>query len=541
MGSTTKARSREWPRRVGPTPLAAMLGYLLAFTALTWPLAGAPLDAVVSHWDADIEHSLWVQWWFAQALASPDHELFRSAMIAHPQAVDLQLADLNLAVNALSYPATPLLGLAGAYNALLLGAFLVSGLLTFRLAKRLGSEPPAAWVAGLVFAASPYWLACLLNGWGYLVHTGVFPLVALALFRVREDPGGRWLFALALALAFAFHVTPYYFLYLLVLLPILVLADAGAWREVLRASRPVVWIFASATLVLAVAPRAVSMLEASRASLVVHHGPQNTVLSAAISELVRPSFEAVAARAPEIGFLAVFLGYTLLATVLAGFLVTRRRVAYRPWLFGAGAMLLLALGPHPKWSSGLSFDAIPLPALWLQQLPAFEMTTNHWRWVLPASFCLCVLLARATTDLMALAREFRRERWVPALVLAAYAAEVVLVFPIPLHKPLWDARPSPIAALLRDRTDIRAVLDRSGRPKLNQTVHGKAIALGWLPRMPVETRRAQARLVAECRGLEVPCLRRFDIDAVILDDTRAVVLRGSPAAPELERLEVRSD
>ena len=75
---------------------ASLLAYAAAFVLLTWPLATRPADAVLSHWDADIEHSLWTQWWFATAIESEDHALFHTDMIRFPRVGDLNLADLNL-------------------------------------------------------------------------------------------------------------------------------------------------------------------------------------------------------------------------------------------------------------------------------------------------------------------------------------------------------------------------------------------------------------------------------------------------------------
>ena len=41
----------------------------------------------------------------------------------------------------------------------------------------------------------------------------------------------------------------------------------------------------------------------------------------------------------------------------------------------------------------------PFPGAWLQGLPVFRLTTNHWRWTLPAGFCLVVAFALALTRL----------------------------------------------------------------------------------------------------------------------------------------------
>jgi hypothetical protein len=344
-----------------------------AFAALTFPLVTDPLGSVVSHWDADIEHSLWLEWWFGRILETPGGDLFRTDMVTYPQVVDLHLADLNLAVNGVSAALARILGLAGAYNALLLGSFALSAFFAARLALRLDGEPLAAGLAGLAFAASAYWQSSVLNGWGYLVHIWVFPLAFLTLLRARSDPGPRRFAGLGLSLALAFHVTPYYFVYLGVLMGLFLVPDAPRLLRGLRSQGGLAALAAFALpLALLVLPRAIPMVWAAAEPLSVHHGPQNTELAASLVELVVPSARVVAERADRVGFLVVFVGYVTTATIFVGWSVSRRRRLYARWGIPGLLMLLLALGPELKLVDGAPIG-VPLPARWLQELPVFAL------------------------------------------------------------------------------------------------------------------------------------------------------------------------
>jgi hypothetical protein len=521
---------RKWS-----APALALLGYGLAFALLTAPLAAHPGSAVLSHWDADIEHSLWLQWWFATAVDSPEHALFHTDMVTFPYEANLQLADLNLAVNALLYGLGLVLGPAAAYNAALLLAFLAAGLATGRLARRLGASEGAAWLAGLLYAGSPYWLASAANGWVYLVHTWVLPVLLLALLRARDAPGAATGALAGLAVALCFHVTPYYLVYacglLAVLLPWQLHVLRGWWRR--PGAVPALASFAAVTLLL-VAPRAIAMARAASVPLTVHHGPQNTVLGAPLLELVWPSTAAVEARLPRLGYLVVFLGYTSLATIAASLAIGARRRALAMWCTSAGALLVLALGPQLRFTDA-SVPGLALPSAWLQTLPVLRLTTNHWRWVLPAGLCLALAFSLAATELTRRAEAARAgaARLVLLGLGAALALEVAFVWPLPRAKPLWRVQPSPIAERLRDREDVHAVLDRSGRRKLNQTVHGRPIALGWLPRLDLRTQQANEAMVRACAGEPPACLLRYGIDAVIRDDETALLLREDGASEEL--------
>ena len=502
------------------TSVVAVAGYVAAFLALTFPLVTSPRDHVISHWDADVEHSLWVQWWFEDAVESPGRDLFTSDRVAFPEVVDLQLADINLAVNGLGYLLGKLLPLAAAYNAALLLAFVLAGAATARLLHRLGAEGDVAWLGGLVFAASPYWLASTLNGWGYLVHTWVLPVVFLALLCAHRRADVRGGLALGLALALGFHVTPYYFVYALVTLALLI-----PWqREALAtfARRPgalACGLAALGSAALLILPRAWPMAAAASGELAVHHGPQNTALAAPLLEWLWPSASVVAARAPDLGYLVVFLGACVPLGLALGLACGARSRSLAMWLVTAGVLALLALGPELRWTHERA-SGLPLPAAWLQELPVFRLTTNHWRWSYPAGFCLVVAFALALTHL-------RLRRSQVALVAVVFLVEALWLWPFPLRKPLWDARTHPIAEQLRERRDVHAVLDRTDRRKLNQTVHGKAIALGWLPRMEARTRRANESMARHCRGAPPICLRRYGIDAIVRDPKTALLLRSS--------------
>ena len=65
---------------------AGLLGFFLCFIAVTYPLASAPLDTVVSHLD-DMEHGLWTAWWYGKAIESSEIDLFRTSMLLYISAV----------------------------------------------------------------------------------------------------------------------------------------------------------------------------------------------------------------------------------------------------------------------------------------------------------------------------------------------------------------------------------------------------------------------------------------------------------------------
>lgn len=511
---------------------AGLCGYLLAALFLTRPLALEISRALPSHWEADVVHHLWLQWWFAQALAT-GRPLFHSDVIHFPQQVDLQLADLNLALNAVFYALERVVGTLLAWNTLLLASCLLSGGAAWALATRCCGRGDAGWLAGLLFAASAYWRACALNAWLYLVQLWVLPLGLLAARRALRTRRTHDAALAGLVTGTAFHVTPYYFIFLVGLLAVLAPWFAGPLRAWLGGPAALRRVAAGAGMcLLVVLPRALPMWEAAQVELVVHSSPVDAHLAARGVEFVWPWSSAVEVS-PAWGFRGVYLGAVLLGLLAFGALVGTQRRRLAPWLTGAGLFLLLALGT----SAELGGVRVPLPGLALAWLPGAAMLTNPWRFVLPALLCLSIAAAFGAAELLRRV-ELRGRRAGVALVFGLgglHVAEIGLAPPFPQRAPLWRDEVAPIARLLRDDADLRAVLDLSRHAKRNQRVHGKAIVSGWLPRVPRAVQEETARLVEAVRRAapdeRVALLGRNGIGAVILDDTHGWRIRPDLAQP----------
>ena len=518
------------------TAITGLLLYAGVAVALTYPLVLHFGSSVISHWTIDVEHGLWVQYWFARAVESRAVDLFSTQYLHYPSTVDLQFADINLAVTGPYYALSRLIGIVATWNVLVLASFVASAALAWKVAYSRCREPWPAWMAGVFFAASSYWLATMVNAWVYLIHAWVLPLLVLALDHAWRRQRLRDWALLGAASSLAFHVTPYYFLYGMVLLglllPWLARRDPSPMKLLPLAVRIGV---AGAVAALGIAPRALPMaLAASRSTYVAHHGPMNTALAARLPELFWPSRASVEARVPADGYLVVFLGFTFMAVLLLGALFARRRADMAPWLITGGILLVLALGPHARVGGSL----VPLPGYLVQKLPVFSMTTNHWRWTLPAMLCLSVAAGLALTEMRVRAAR-RSPRWaalVVPLVFCLHVAEVFLVFPVPPRKPLYDLRSAPAALRLATMDDVKVVLDLSPAPKLNQITHGKRIVGGWLPRLDVRTARATEDLMRRVDEGGTPQARvqrlgEAGVQAVIWDSRRLLLISADPSHP----------
>jgi hypothetical protein len=207
FGSAFLSPARFLPPAADPDPFhmhaAAGIGRRAVFASLGIGLVLAAmvqdqLQLLYSVPDyGDPLFSIWrIGWVLHQLSADPAH-LF-DANIFHPEPLTLTLSD-PMILPALT--AAPLAAIGThpvpAYNLLLLSGFWFSGIATYLLVERLTGSPPAAFVAGLMYACYPY----RFEHYGHLElqMTQWMPLGLLALHLFISS--GRWRYAIALALA----------------------------------------------------------------------------------------------------------------------------------------------------------------------------------------------------------------------------------------------------------------------------------------------------------------------------------------------------
>jgi hypothetical protein len=172
----------------------ASLGIAVALAILVHDQLQAPYS-VADY--GDPLFSIWrIGWVLHQLFADPTH-LF-DGNIFYPQPLTLTLSD-PIILPALTTAPLAAIGThpVVAYNVLMLSGFWVSGIATYLLVERLTASPPAAFVAGLIYACYPY----RFEHYGHLElqMTQWMPLGLLALHLFVST--GRWRYAIGLGLA----------------------------------------------------------------------------------------------------------------------------------------------------------------------------------------------------------------------------------------------------------------------------------------------------------------------------------------------------
>ena len=210
--------------------MLAAIGYVAAAIASSWPLPRYFSTHLTGTPGGDAGVYVWNLWVFRHELIErAGSPLSTSTILPLDGPVPLGLHNYTIVNNLLSLPFQPLLGVMSTFNALYLAHVALAGAAVFALARRVtraqGARGAEAWLAGLLFAWSPFLLA---RSTGHFSLVSVAPLPFFALFLDRALDGGRARDAVAAGgcLAWAAYSDPYYAIYGLLLALFLIVPRA---------------------------------------------------------------------------------------------------------------------------------------------------------------------------------------------------------------------------------------------------------------------------------------------------------------------------
>ncbi len=470
--------------------------HLLLTCLVTLTMLGSPLRRLIGSPDVDVWNHAWGPWWWADCLAE-GRLPWRTELLSWPKGGVLWFIDPVL--GALGTPLVWLLGVVGAYNAVMFGYVLLASWAGRRLARSLGASAAASWVGAAGLAGSA-WMVCELhNGISEAVNIGP---VALALAWSEDAAQARSVRAWAKAGGgggLAAFASPY--------------LGLGVGIAVAIRGLPAIrhaWLGAVVAVLLAAPPLLALRTQLHAEDAIVKH-PDSMNEQLALHNAVDPRtfFAPLGFRSVDLsaeGFEhSMYLG--LVCLLLAG-LAIRRRLW---WGLAALVCMVCALGPYLYWSDGwlLAGGArLRLPWWALQKLAPGLAVTHPLRLAVPA-LAIVAGLAAVGAD--------RLGRWRGAAV-AAVLLDGLLLSGAPWPIQTADATPPEVYERIRREPGeaIRwGVLDlptdagqtmATSRYLLWQSVHRLPIPYG------PDARASTCRLLSEpsFRALAALCRRRPD-------------------------------
>jgi hypothetical protein len=197
--------------------------YVAAALLLTWPLVRDARHAIPTGSGLpDALLQAFLVEWDLHALSTRPGAVF-DVPIFHPEKNTLTYMDHLLGEAVVAAPLAARGGLALGYDLVVWLSFVASAWATYRLARRIGVSREGAFLAGALFAFSPYRLGNMANL--NLLQTEFIPLALYFAFGVAHHGRARDLFAAAVTLAVQSYFSWYHTFHLAT-----ALATLALWR-----------------------------------------------------------------------------------------------------------------------------------------------------------------------------------------------------------------------------------------------------------------------------------------------------------------------
>jgi hypothetical protein len=245
-------------------------GFLLVALAVAWPLPVHLATRLTGSPAGDTGIYVWNIWvFFHEATVNQRLPFFTSQIFGLSGGTDLSLHNYTTFANLLAFPLIPLVGVVPAFNLVYLLLIALSGGALYLLARDQGLGRVEAWLAGVLFTASPVLVA---RGSAHFSLVAAAPLPIFTLLLLRALRTGRLRYALGAGatVAWAAFSDVYYAVYCL-----LIACVVFAARAVLLAGAPAQPFLARATAVLNISLFVVGGLVVG---LAIHGGGDFSVL-----------------------------------------------------------------------------------------------------------------------------------------------------------------------------------------------------------------------------------------------------------------------
>ena len=386
---------------MSPRVRDALLHVAIALV-VTAPVALRPRSVLLGSPNVDVWNHAWGPWWWWHSISSGTLP-WQTALLRAPDGGTLWFIDPVLA--GLGAPLVPLLGTAGAFNAVLLAEVVFMSWAGRRLARALGAGEAASWVGAVAFTASA-WVVCELHN-GITEAVNIAP-VALALawgHEATEAPSARAWAKAGLGVGLATLASPY--------------LGLGVGLALAARGLPAIrwaWLGGIVAAAVAALPLLALRTQLHSPDAIIKH-PESMNLQLALHNAVDPrtfvaplGFRSVDLSAEGFEH-SLYLG--LLALALAAVGLVRQRRAAPWWLAALLVSLLCSLGPYLYWEDGwllVNGARLRMPWWWLQQLAPGLAVTHPLRLGVPA-LAIVAGLAAAGAD-----RLLGRRAWVLAVL-----------------------------------------------------------------------------------------------------------------------------
>ncbi len=204
-----------WLTRGSGTLMLA--SFLVVAVLQAWPLPLYLATTLTGSPSSDAGVYVWNEWVFRHEVVA-NHRLPISTLTVLPLdgLTDLSLHNFTVFSDLLALPLQPVLGVVATFNVVYLFNVALAGFGMYLLARRITGRWAESWLAGLLFACSPY-LVTRGNIHFSLAAAAPLPIFVCALERFRQTRRVRDAVGAGTCVAWAAYCDPYYAVYCLMI------------------------------------------------------------------------------------------------------------------------------------------------------------------------------------------------------------------------------------------------------------------------------------------------------------------------------------
>jgi len=434
--------------------LLIALAYLAISLVLFWPVAIHITDIVaggvpnsVFAGSGDVYQNLWTLWWVNYAVFTLHASPYATNLLYAPIGANLVTETLSPLSALFSLPFQAV-SIGFAYNIVFFLDFALSGLFMFLLADHIVKNRYAAFIAGIVFAFSPFHL--MHAGVGHLNWDGIqfLPLFVLLLIKMIEGKGYRQAIFAGIALAFLiFWGDPEQgiitFMFVVLFLLLYISRGREALAKIANAAflknaglMFVVALVISSPFLVPIANGIVhGALDAANQnnSLKAYMISSNPILGFLLPSPYNNLFSALSSSYYSIYTVnpterVAYIGYSVILLVALGILKDQKNKFANifPWIVITLFFLYLSMGPYIQIGNYSSPGSLSIPGIYpaLENMPIINLVREPARFDMIVTLGLAVL---AAVGFKSLIERYKKEAKIGNFEMVAAIAITLLI------------------------------------------------------------------------------------------------------------------
>ncbi|MFQ6137006.1 MAG: hypothetical protein ACE5PM_07485 [Candidatus Hydrothermarchaeales archaeon] len=514
--------------KIDRSDIYAFVGYSILTAIFTYPII-LKMDYIAGN-DADVYPFIWVLWWVKKALLELHTSPYFSNYIFYPSGTNLSFHPLTFFNSLVAIPLQFIFSPVTSYNLLFLFSFVMSGFGAYLLTRYLTKNETASFIAGIIFAFSPFRFAHALGHFNIL-STEWIPFYILYLIKTFEEKPLRNAAYAALFLVLVSLSSWYYMMFMFVFTFIYLIYKSVVNRSAMMNKQSTQKLFILSLLFgILILPFAYPMIKIALFEGYMRKPIDSTFIVSGdlIAFFIPAEFHPIFGSFVK-GIYSkftgnrlennIFLGYSVLFLAMYAVMKLKRKEVGL-WVIEAVAFFVLTLGPalhilgrfifpSPIPLGGVArslgivssqlgrelldkYVGIPLPYLFLYLfVPFFSISRTPARFGIMVMLSLAVLAGYGISTLL---DRFKDKRWrgldqsrVFAFGLSALILFEFLAIPFPM---VSSSVPDFYLQLSKDKRDYAITevpLEPRGERMYYATIHNKRILWAYLARYTPES------------------------------------------------------